>query len=363
MALVMAAALAAPLPETQVVGGAHANAHEFPFMAHLRTRNVADWRQAYVCGGVLIAPRWVATAQHCVFGMTAGQLEVVLGDHLLHEVESTEVVRHVQDIRRHPGFSMTTGGHDIALLYLASDVPLTPGVVEVAARNWPPTAGGASQLSGWGVVSPQSSRDLLSSVLKKADASILPDTDTRCPDFVRSLGLSYNGQVCAVPVPNGGSACFGDSGGPLMIHNNGVWNVVGLTSFGPLDCAGTEVFTRINRYDTWIQAWMLVKQHGAAGVSMSCRPMNNLTGCHLGPPYSSVAAFNFTWSSWDTRLRTIYPTYGNSFPYTIGSSTIYFGLPTNGSFAPNAPCPSGTPMTMQLSLDGLAIGSAMASCP
>ncbi|KAG2458473.1 CEL2A elastase, partial [Polypterus senegalus] len=49
--------------------------------------------------------------------------------------------------------------------------------------------------------------------------------------------------------------CIGDSGGPLNCKVDGVWEVHGVASFGPLPCntyRKPTVFTRVSDYNAWI---------------------------------------------------------------------------------------------------------------
>jgi secreted trypsin-like serine protease len=54
------------------------------------------------------------------------------------------------------------------------------------------------------------------------------------------------------------NACYGDSGGPLMMMDSqGRWNVVGITSFGLGGCAQEgvpTVYTRVDKYLDWINS-------------------------------------------------------------------------------------------------------------
>lgn len=52
----------------------------------------------------------------------------------------------------------------------------------------------------------------------------------------------------------GKDACGGDSGGPLMYMRNGVYEVVGVVSFGPTSCGSSlpGVYTKVFLYRNWI---------------------------------------------------------------------------------------------------------------
>jgi secreted trypsin-like serine protease len=48
------------LPEEQIIGGSPAVIGQFPWMVRLKKNG------EFICGGALIHPKWVLTAQHCI---------------------------------------------------------------------------------------------------------------------------------------------------------------------------------------------------------------------------------------------------------------------------------------------------------
>ena len=57
----------------RIVGGKEANAHSWPWQ--VRVRPCSNWRCTYLCGGSLVAPKWVVTAAHCIpYGATGGNI-------------------------------------------------------------------------------------------------------------------------------------------------------------------------------------------------------------------------------------------------------------------------------------------------
>src|SRR6185312_7004237 len=104
---------------------------------------------AAFCSGVLVAPRVVITAAHCLDqAAPRGDLEVAFGA----SADGATAVIAVADAQMYSGYDPSTGDGDVAALLLADDAPVAPiaaptgGVADVAA-------GGALRAVGFGVTS------------------------------------------------------------------------------------------------------------------------------------------------------------------------------------------------------------------
>lgn len=62
--------------------------------------------------------------------------------------------------------------------------------------------------------------------------------------------------VCAGLEDGGGTACFGDSGGPLMAPGPGGrgWKLIGVASWGTSACDFYSVYTRVSLFRSWIES-------------------------------------------------------------------------------------------------------------
>jgi hypothetical protein len=140
-------------------------------------------------------------------------------------------VRQPAEIRIAPGYDGdSTHGADVALVRLSAPVegivPVEPVRPSERAR-WEP--GDRAVVVGWGVTSEAGTA--ASDELLAAGLPIQPDAVMAAAD---AYGDSFrpSDMLGAGPVEGGSDACFGDSGGPLLIGRGTTLRQIGVVSFG-----------------------------------------------------------------------------------------------------------------------------------
>ncbi|GAA2787060.1 serine protease [Saccharopolyspora taberi] len=211
-----------------IVGGRPAT-QQYPFTASLQQYG------RHGCGASLVAPRWLVTAAHCVTGGL--QARIGSNDH----TSGGELVQVAQSIR-HPRYNGQAGPYDIAVMRLASAVRSQP--VTIAGSS--PAPGTGVRLLGWGQECPNPQCGPAPRNLKELDTRINPDSMCR-------TGYDPSIELCVFGNATSGTACYGDSGGPLLVNGQ----LAGATSRAGANSptCGTgdaTVYTDVTAHRQWI---------------------------------------------------------------------------------------------------------------
>jgi hypothetical protein len=193
-------------------------------VADIRVNPGSAWEER--CTGVLVKDRSVLTAKHCASSSMSDELSVSFGP--------------VQDGGSFATAAQITATHpdsDVMVLTLR-ETPV--GVIDVVplplARALPEgfQQGSLVQLAGYG-----------------ADA--VGDVGQRT--FSVEAVLEIGDSVITVSAGGLSGACFGDSGGPLLIRaNDGHASMAGVLRAGAVSCFGRDSYTRIDILADWLVA-------------------------------------------------------------------------------------------------------------
>lgn len=277
LGLTLAAALALPLllplAAGAVIGGRPAEPGTYPWLAHITDslRSVET-----ECTGTVVAPRLILTAAHCVVDSETGELRDPSGFSVVTgNVDWARLPRQVRKVGEEalaPGYEPRTGVDDVALLVLAqrtSAPPISLARPRDDARLL--SAGTAAWLVGWGDT--RYGQSSFTADLHEAETAL--QEPAWCG--IDAPLFSAQAQLCVIDPPRDATTtCAGDSGGPLIVGEDGEeqreeeWIDVGVLSGGFGHCESTEpsIYTRVDALYPWIHGWV-ARLRGASATRLT----------------------------------------------------------------------------------------------
>jgi len=227
----------------RIVGGVPTDIARHPWQVAL---NIKAKGQIFLCGGSLVAERWVLTAAHC-FELTAAPRDIIVKAGVTDYLAEGKW-QEVEKVAVHPAYNNTTQENDIALVRLSAR---SKGqIVALQGRQQSFPVGEPLEVSGWGATREDgdASRRLL-----QASVPYVDNTTCNAPEVY--AGQIKPGMMCAGFRDGGVDSCQGDSGGPLVWRTKDGPVLVGVVSWGD-GCARKlryGVYTRAASYADWIR--------------------------------------------------------------------------------------------------------------
>ena len=194
-----------------------------------------------LCTGEVISPHVVLTAAHCTGGedpsVTNATWRVFLGNDFSTATAADMLA--VKEAHYNPSFSINNlpGGNDVGVAIMQNALPST--IVPLAYNRAPMDSfdGQPVRFVGYG----------LDNGTAQTGAGVKRTTTTTLADHTALLLHFIDGTH---------ETCNGDSGGPAFMTLGGKETIVGLTSYGDVNCTAGGYDTRVDAMAAWIDGYV-----------------------------------------------------------------------------------------------------------
>jgi hypothetical protein len=202
-----------------------------------------DQSGSWICSGVLVAPKVILTARHCVRDEEGDLTPVPQGAHKVSFHSGYSDDPHV--------FATTTGyatlpgpkndfGTDVAVLFLTNDAPASIKPIPVSVYPGALHVNQALRLVGFG------------------DTGV-GDVNSAGVKRVGMTTISFLAEQRVDHVLNPAGTCHGDSGGPQFVTLGNTEVVAGITSNGENGCLAAHDAVRIDAHIDFLKQYMDVE--------------------------------------------------------------------------------------------------------
>jgi secreted trypsin-like serine protease len=277
--------------EERIMGGeVVSSVKAWPWQVELYHNDTSNGRLVFVCGGSVVAERWVLTAAHCIgdaaqspgdFAVVEGTLQI---DFVLDESAGRNGRRiGVRRVITHERYDLAKKENDIALLELSAAAQSTPvpyarpGVATLEA------AGKDAYVTGWGQlretrkdalgrpvdaktgqpITAANMQDYLDTKLRQLKIPLIASQS--CREMYQNQAAVIDARNLCAGVPVGGKdSCQGDSGGPLVVRDDDTqfFVQIGVVSWGA-GCGepgSPGVYTRVSAFEGWLRDRTEIRQ-------------------------------------------------------------------------------------------------------